>query len=433
MRPVSSWGRLNAEPHRVIGLSGLGELSGLISGAELLGLPFGNGRSYGDVCLNPRGLLWATKQLDQFLAFDDQTGLLTCQAGVLIRDIQRLFIPRGWSLPVTPGTHLATVGGAIANDVHGKNHHREGSFGDHIVNLTVHRTDGEIIRCGPAENINYFSATVGGLGLTGVITQAEIQLKRVSGPWLETETIPYYGLDEFFSLADASELDWEHTVSWVDCLSGDRVRGLFMRGNSLDVGERSEPTKRDFMVPATPPFSLVNRFSLGPLNAAYFHLNKWRSGKAISHYEQFLCPLDSLLEWNRIYGSKGFYQHQSVVPREVGRDAVTAMLREIALSGEGSFLAVLKTFGNRQSAGMLGFPRQGVTLALDFPNHDEPTRKLFERLDEIVSEAKGRIYMAKDACMSRSLFEAGYPRFAEFLKYRDPGISSSLSRRLMEY
>jgi FAD/FMN-containing dehydrogenase len=184
-------------------------------------------------------------------------------------------------------------------------------------------------------------------------------------------------------------------------------------------------------MPIMPPISLVNKLSLRPFNMAYFHLKKLRAGRALTHYESFFYPLDNLLEWNRMYGPKGFYQYQSVVPREVGEDATQSMLKEIGRSGDGSFLAVLKTFGNRQSPGMLSFPQPGVTLALDFPNHGARTQKLFERLDAIVREAKGRIYMAKDARMPKTLFEAGYPRLTEFIKYRDVGISSSLSRRLM--
>ena len=184
-------------------------------------------------------------------------------------------------------------------------------------------------------------------------------------------------------------------------------------------------------MPLVPPVSLVNRLSLRPFNMAYYHLKKWRSGREITHYESFFYPLDNLLEWNRMYGPRGFFQYQSVVPRHVGQDAIQAMLKEIARSGDGSFLAVLKTFGNRQPVGMLSFPQPGVTLALDFPNHGDRTHKLFGRLDAIVREAKGRLYPAKDARMPRDLFEAGYPRLAEFLNYRDTGISSAMSRRLM--
>ena len=429
MRQVSSWGRLNAASHEVVSVNDPAQIACQIA-RKPHGIAHGNGRSYGDVCLNPDGVLWHTVGLNHFVSFDQSTGRLVCEAGVLLRDIQRLVIPRGWILPVTPGTQLVTVGGAIANDVHGKNHHVLGSFGDHVHRIRLLRTDGQTIECGPHDNPDWFAATVGGMGLTGIIVDAEIQLSRVTGPWLDTETVPYANLDEFFKLADESEAGWQHTVSWLDCLSASG-RGLFMRGNPTDVGNRPEPKGRKRTMPIVPPVSLVNPLSLRAFNMAYFNLKKWRAGRAIAHYESFFYPLDNLLEWNRMYGPNGFYQYQSVVPREVGQDATQAMLAEIVRTGEGSFLAVLKTFGDRQPVGMMSFPKPGVTLALDFPNKGDQTQKLFERLDAIVREASGRIYLAKDARMPRELFEAGYPRLTEFFKYRDPGISSGLSRRLM--
>lgn len=431
MVAVSSWGRLSGDEHRVVALGERRQVRAFLKSA-VPGLAYGMGRSYGDVCLNPEGHLWLTTGLDHFIAFDESTGRLVCEAGVLLRDIQKLMIPRGWALPVTPGTQMVTIGGAIANDVHGKNHHLAGSFGDHVKSLTLIRTDGEIIFCGPDEQPAWFSATVGGAGLTGVITEAEIQLRPVAGPWLETETIPYANLSEFFQLADGSAEQWEHTVSWIDCISGGGGRGLFMRGNPAEVKDRNVPGAGKLTMPVVPPFSLVNRFTLHPFNMAYYHLKKWRAGKGISHYEPFFYPLDNLHHWNRMYGRKGFFQYQCVVSRDVGQDAVEAMLKEISRSGDGSFLAVLKTFGDRKPLGMLSFPQPGVTLALDFPNHGMRTHKLFDRLDAIVREANGCIYLAKDARMPKELFEAGYPRLSEFLQYRDPGISSGLSRRLME-
>lgn len=431
MKPVGSWGRMSADPHHIVSLNDPCRVKDLVCHGPHLGVAHGMGRSYGDVCLNPEGTLWMTTGLDHFVSVDDSSGRLVCEAGVLLRDIQQLLIPRGWMLPVTPGTQLVTVGGAIANDVHGKNHHVLGSFGDHVRSLTLIRTDGEVIRCGPDERKDWFTATVGGMGLTGVITQAEIQLRRVAGPWLDTETVPYACLSEFFLLADDSEAEWEHSVSWVDCISGSGGRGLFIRGNPSNVGEHPESLGRKLSMPIEPPFSLVNKLTLRPFNMAYFHLKKRQVGRAITHYEPFFYPLDNLLNWNRIYGPKGFFQYQSVVPRESGLDAVQAMLKEISRSGDGSFLAVLKTFGNRQPVGLLSFPQPGVTLALDFPNHGTRTHKLFERLDAIVYEAKGRLYPAKDIRMPKELFEAGYPHLANFMKYRDPGISSGLSRRLM--
>lgn len=431
MVAISSWGRLVLLEHKIRTLTDRRQAAALIQKTSP-GIAYGMGRSYGDVCLNPNGTLWKTVGLDRFISFDEITGRLVCEAGILLRDIQRLFIPRGWILPVTPGTQLVTVGGAIANDVHGKNHHVLGSFGDHVQQITLARTDGEIIECGPQLKPDWFAATIGGVGLTGVILSAEIQLRRVSGPWLDTETIPYSNLDEFFQLADESEADWEHTVSWIDCLSG-KGRGLFMRGNPADIEKLDTPKSRKLTMPLVPPISLVNRLTLRPFNTVYFNLKKAQAGQSVAHYESFFYPLDNLLDWNRMYGPRGFYQYQSVVPRETGQEVVQSMLREIAHSGEGSFLAVLKTFGNRESLGMLSFPQPGVTLALDFPNKGAQTLKLFERLDVIVRAAGGRIYPAKDARMPRDLFEAGYPRLAEFLPYRDSGISSALSRRLMGY
>ncbi|MDP3559075.1 MAG: FAD-binding oxidoreductase [Legionellaceae bacterium] len=433
MVAISSWGRLGAWDHDVQALSDRRHVAKLISGTGP-GIALGMGRSYGDVCLNPNGILWQTTGLDRLMSFDETSGRLLCEAGVRLGDIQRLFIPRGWMLPVTPGTQWATVGGAIANDVHGKNHHAYGSFGDHIRQLSLVRTDGDVIVCGPQLQSEWFAATLGGLGLTGIILTAEIQLRPVLGPWLDIETQPYSNLSEFFKLADDSEAAWEHTVSWVDCLAGGR--GIFMRANPRDIqdmGSNLEPKNRAITMPFVPPISLINRFSLRALNTMYFNLNKWRSGRSIAHYQSFFYPLDALLQWNRMYGPKGFYQYQCVVPRVGGKEAVQAMLQEVSRVGEGSFLTVLKTFGQRQSMGMLSFPQPGVTLALDFPNKGGKTLKLFERLDAIVQEAGGRIYLAKDARMSRDFFEEAYPRFTKFLSFRDPGMSSALSRRLMGY
>lgn len=431
MVKITSWGRLPYAESSPVYIYDREHIKTIIA-AHRPGLPYGVGRSYGDVCLNPGGILWMMQGLDRFIRLDDASGRLLCEAGVLLRDIQQVAIPRGWRLPVTPGTQFVTVGGAIANDVHGKNHHAQGCFGDHVRSLSLLRTDGTHIECGPDHNPQWFAAAVGGIGLTGCILTAEIQLSRTPGPWLETESIPYDNLAEFFRLSDASEADWEHTVSWIDCLSGGKGRGLFLRGNHAQIAGEPQFQKRALAIPVEPPVSLVNGVSLRLFNTAYYHLGKWRAGKRVQHYLPFFYPLDSIHEWNRIYGPKGFYQYQCVLPREYGEQGIASMLDEIAKSGMGSFLAVLKTFGQRAAVGMLSFPQPGVTLALDFPNCGERTEKLFIRLDAIVAEAKGRLYLGKDARMSRQLFEAGYPRLQDFIAYRDPGISSSMSRRLME-
>jgi FAD/FMN-containing dehydrogenase len=446
MKAVHAWGRLSNDLHTVWTLADRMQVAPVMK-LHQPGLAYGNGRSYGDVCLNPNGNLWQISGLNKLISFDEATGRLVCEAGVLLRDIQRLFVPRGWMLPVTPGTQLITVGGAIANDVHGKNHHAVGSFGDHLIGVLLAQTSAEVLSLDWVNTPELMSATVGGMGLTGVVLTAELQLRPVGSPWLRTETIPYDGLAEFFDLADASEHAWEQTVSWIDCLAGKNARGIFMRANTITAEEAADiPSlsaalatysrkvqQKPLNIPFVPPISLVNRLSLKPFNHLYYQLQKIKRGFGVSHYEPFSYPLDNLRHWNRMYGPHGFYQYQSVVPREVGHCAVQAMLDVIAAAGEGSFLAVLKTFGNREARGMMSFPQPGVTLALDFPNRGERTLRLFEQLDAIVREAKGRLYMAKDARMPRDLFESGYPRLSEFTRYRDSGISSAMSRRLMEF
>ena len=426
MRPVSAWGRLDAHPHRVVALTERHALGAL---PQSPGVAHGMGRSYGDVALNPGGTLWLTTGLDRFIAFDPDSGVLQAEAGVLLRDIQRLLAPRGWMLPVTPGTQFVTLGGAIANDVHGKNHHLTGTFADHVVSLVLQRTDGETVACGPAQRPEWFAATAGGLGLTGVIVEAELQLRRVAGPWLETETVPYEGLEAFFRLSGES-VDWEHTVSWIDCTRVAPLRGLFLRGRP---SARQDGTwrPRRLAVPLAPPLSMVNRLTLAPFNRLYRAMNARHAGRVRRVHElPFLFPLDAIADWNRLYGPRGFRQYQSVVPDDAAAPATAEMLATIAASGEGSMLAVLKTFGPRWPRGPLGFPRPGVTLALDFREHRDLER-LFERLDAIVAAAGGRLYPAKDSRMPRALFEQGYPRLAEFLPFRDPGIGSAMSRRLM--
>lgn len=431
MAVVHSWGRLGACEHSPVWLSGHESAAAEIARRDQASsaLPYGMGRSYGDVCLNPGGTLWHTRGMDRYIRFHETSGRLECEAGTLLRDIQRLMIPRGWMLPVVPGTQLITVGGAIANDVHGKNHHVFGTFGDNVAALTLARTTGETLDCTREEQAGYFHATIGGLGLTGLITKAVIQLRRIDGPWLEAEHIAFDNLSGFFELADSSEAGWEHTVSWVDCLSR-TGRGIFMRANPLRRSDWRNVGPGKLAVPFVPPVSLVNHLTLRPFNSLYFHSQARKTGRFTAHYVPFFHPLDGIRNWNRIYGPRGFHQYQCVVPREHGQDAMQAILAEISRSGQGSFLAVLKTFGTRAAPGMLSFCRPGVTLALDFPFLGERNERLFQRLDALVMEAGGRLYPAKDSRMSAEMFAAGYPRLEEFTAWRDPGISSSMSRRL---
>lgn len=429
---IQSWGRLPFATGPAISVRDASTLRKAILDANGQGLAIGNRRSYGDVCLNKDGPLWQMRSLDHFLSFDTMSGLLRCEGGVTLQEINQLTLPHGWFIPVTPGTQFATVGGATANDVHGKNHHRRGNFGNHIQRLNLLRTDGSQHECSTILEPALFAATIGGMGLTGVILDVEIQLLRVSSEWLDIETIAFDNLADFFALSSASEADWEYTVSWIDCQANGR--GIFSRGNhtvAQPLQQRKRTANNPLRISITPPISIINSLSLRTFNPLYFHLNKARQGRSMQHYRPFFYPLDNILGWNRLYGPKGFYQYQSVVPPSDAFSATAEILKVIANSGMGSPLAVLKTFGNIPPCGMLSFPMEGTTLALDFPNAGDTTKRLFSRLDAIVREAGGRLYPAKDARMPSDLFIRGYPRLNEFLQWRDPGIQSAMAARLL--
>lgn len=395
-------------------------------------LPFGNGRSYGDVCLNDRGTLLVTRGLDRFMAFDPQTGILRGEAGVTLAELLALVVPQGWFLPCTPGTRQVTLGGAVANDVHGKNHHAMGSFGHHVRALELLRSDGEVIHCGPDQEPAWFAATVGGLGLTGLVRWVELQLMPVQTAWMWAESQRFSCLDAFWELNQRAEADWPYTVAWIDCLAKGRARG---RG--ILLAARHAPPRATFPVfkegrkrmPVDPPLSLVNRLSLRAFNALYYRLPVRPQGE-LCHYVPYFYPLDAIQGWNRIYGRSGFYQYQCVLPPEAARPATAALLDTIARRGEGSFLAVLKTFGHRESMGMLSFPRPGTTLALDFPNRGERTRRLLDDLDAIVREADGALYPGKDARMPAELFQSGFPQWEAFSRFVDPAFSSRFWQRV---
>jgi len=430
---VSSWGNLIRSSSAVYGLRSRYDAFPAIPVDSTI-LPYGNGRSYGDSCLNPGGALLLTRSLDRFIAFDRDAGRITCEAGVLLADILQLAVPAGWFLAVVPGTSAVTVGGAIANDVHGKNHHRAGTFGRHVIQFQLLRSDGQRLTCSPTTNADWFGATIGGLGLTGLITYAELQLRRTPGAAMDLEVIRFANLDEFFRLSEASDQSFEYTVAWVDCLSRGRSlgRGLFQRANhSASPMEHAKIRTGHLAVPFTAPFSLVNTATLRLFNFLYYH----RAGatrRRRESFQSFFFPLDSVAHWNRLYGARGFYQYQCVIPGQAGPEMTARLLERIARSGQGSFLAVLKQFGSLSSPGMLSFPRCGVTLALDFPNTGARIERLFRDLDEIVVAAGGRLYPAKDARMPGELFRNSYPRWGELERYVDPVFSSGFWRRVTE-
>jgi FAD/FMN-containing dehydrogenase len=430
---VSSWGNVVRGEHEVFRARSRHDAFPAIGTGSVL--PRGNGRSYGDSCLNVGAGLLQTGGLDRFIEFDQQAGMLTCESGVLLSDILRLIVPRGWFVPVTPGTQFVTVGGAIANDVHGKNHHHAGTFSRHVSQLELLRSDGQRLVCSATQNPDWFAATVGGLGLTGVITWTTLQLRPIQGPLMDVENLRFANLDEFIALSTESDRDFEYTVAWVDCLGRGKQlgRGLLQRArHAANAPTGVQTSSRQLSVPFMPPFSLFNSASLRLFNTVNYH---WPRRKHVSRpvpFESFFYPLDWILSWNRLYGPRGFYQYQCVVPGTAARDATAALLEAIARSGLGSILAVLKLFGSLESVGMLSFPREGITLALDFPNRGQPLEQLFATLDGIVESAGGRLYCAKDGRMPGRLFRSGYPRWQEFSGFIDPQFSSSLWRRVME-
>jgi L-gulonolactone oxidase len=405
--------------------------------ASLKNLPTGLGRSYGDSALNDGGAVINTLTLKRLISFDKDAGVLRAESGVSFHDLLQFLIPHGYFLPVVPGTQYITLGGAVANDIHGKNHHAAGNFGHHVRRFEILRSDGQRLVCSREENVELFRATIGGLGLTGFITWVEIALTRISSAFIDQEVIPFETLDDYFDLADESDATHEFTMSWIDVLSskGDELRGLYMRGNFAEKGalEFKAPGKL-LRVPFALPSVTLNPLSVKAFNSLYAFKGNMSKGKSTISYRPFFFPLDSVLDWNRIYGPRGFYQYQMVVPSLHAREATRAVLNEITLSGEGSFLAVLKNFGNKPGEGLFSFPRQGVTLALDFRDRGRETLKLFDKLDKIVFEAGGALYAAKDGRMSHEAFVqsvGGRENVERFIKQKDPAFSSSFWRRVM--
>lgn len=426
-----SWGRV-ARGTQLLARPRFGdELPALVAPGGDRALICGLRRSYGDTCLNRGGRLIDATGLDRVIAFDAATGVLRAEAGLPLSDLLRLTVPHGWFVPTTPGSRFVTLGGAVANDVHGKNHHRAGSFGRHVRALGLRRTDGSAHDLAPGDAL--FAATVGGLGLTGVIEWVEIGLVPITSAWLDVETIPFGRLDEFWDIAAASTASHEHTVAWIDTLTAGAGlgRGIFSRADWATVGNLAPHDDAAMKnLPVELPAAAMGRASVRAFNALYWRAGRARAGRARQHYAPFFYPLDAVGQWNRAYGSAGMYQYQCVVPPGSERDAVPALLGEIARAGQGSFLAVLKTMGSLPSPGLVSFARAGTTLALDLPNRGADTVALMGRLDDVVAAAGGALYPAKDGRMTAAMFRASFPRWAEFDRLRDPGMGSDFWDRV---
>jgi len=426
-----SWGRYPTAAHRGVFRPTWADELCRFDDADAPVLAFGLGRSYGDSCLNDGGYLIDVTAMDHVMSFDAGSGRIRCAAGVSLATILQITVPNGWFLPVTPGTKFVTIAGAIANDVHGKNHHCAGTMGRHVTQFELLRSDGTRFVCSPAQNAEWYAATIGGLGLTGIIVWAEIQLKKILSSKIVLDTVTFQSLSEFLDITRESEqTGFEYTVAWLDCLSGRNARGIFYSGKHADTGELAarRVSGGGPKVPFAFPEFALNRVTIKAFNTLYYALKAKKKAQIVD-YDPFFYPLDAVREWNLIYGRRGLTQYQCVVP-EAESEAFQDILRVISDSGEGSFLGVIKKFGNVTSPGLMSFPRPGLTLALDFPFRGDRTLQLFDRLDRIVLNAQGALYPAKDARMSRSLFEASYPNLNRFRAFVDPHLSSGFWRRV---
>ncbi|MCJ2053870.1 FAD-binding oxidoreductase [Methylobacterium sp. J-070] len=420
---LSGWGNYPRVDCTVTRPRDVAELMGAIGRNPTL-IARGAGRSYGDAALN-RAATLVTTRLNRIAAFDPASGVVSCEAGTTLDELIEVFLPRGWFPWVTPGTRFVTVGGAIASDVHGKNHHLDGTFGRHLLSIDLALADGSVVRCSDNENPDLFAATQGGMGLTGVILRATFRLRPVETDLVVQHTTRTRDLAQTFSaLEDAS--DATYSVAWIDCLArgANLGRGVVYRGEHAALGDLpparegrayEDAPRRSRTLPLSPPSFALNRYSMGALNAAYY--GRAKAGRNLVSYQTFFYPLDALLHWNRIYGRQGFVQHQCVLPLVSCDEALRELLTMIAARGTGSFLAVLKLCGEA-ARGPLSFPMRGYTLALDF-QANAGNFSLLTELDEVVAAHGGRFYLAKDARGGARLLRDGYPRLEEFSRTRD--------------
>jgi len=426
-----SWGRLDNRARPAISPDDYEDRLGSLEAEGYL--PFGNGRSYGDSCHNDRGTLIESRRHGRIIAFDPGTGMMTCEAGVTLREVLERAIEHRFFLPVTPGTAFVTVGGALANDVHGKNHHARGTFGNHVTGFTLLRSNGDRLTCSPGENAELYAATIGGMGLTGLILTVDLRLMKVPSPHVQQHAIRFDNLDQYFALVDRVDEEHEYSVAWIDQLAiGARAgRGVLLAGDHADGScELPDiPKGLKLSVPFAPPFNLLNRTTLKAFNEYYFRKEKPGETVTTVPWTSYFYPLDAIGAWNRLYGPRGLYQHQSVYPAERA-PAITAQLMETARkAGHASFLTVLKRFGDIGSRGVLSFPRPGFTLTLDFANQGERTVKLLDALDRIVVEAGGAVNPYKDARMSPQVFEMSFPSWRRLEALRDPALVSNFWKR----
>jgi decaprenylphospho-beta-D-ribofuranose 2-oxidase len=441
MTTISGWGRYPIVETDII-TPRTPEAARIATSRIQRGIARGNGRAYGDAGIGARQTI-QMGGLDRIRSFNAETGLVTAEAGLLLADLIAVFLPRGFFPAVVPGTKYVTIGGAIATDVHGKNHHRDGGFGDHVEGLVLATTDGDLIRASRGENPDIFAATIGGMGLTGSIIEATLRLRPVETGWMLQRTIVAPDLTAAIAALEKGGLA-TYSVAWIDCVAKGAALGrslVFLGEHAVRADLSGEAAANPFptigaaglAVPLDFPAIALNRLIVRAFNSIYFRLGARRSGK---HFlvptDSYFFPLDSVGAWNRIYGQRGFVQHQCVIPTAVAPAILAEMLGRIAVRGDSSFLTVLKKLG--PSSGILSFPSPGYTLALDFPLMPG-VLDFLDELDRLIVAAGGRLYLAKDARQSRATFEAGYPglqRFQDVRRLVDPTrrIQSHLSERL---
>jgi FAD/FMN-containing dehydrogenase len=437
MTLISNWSKYPEVEANYSGFTSANDLQQKLTGDEVF-IARGNGRCYGDASLNHN--IISCLDLNKFIAFDKSRGIIEVQAGVLLDDILKVIVPAGWFLPVTPGTKFITIAGAVASDVHGKNHHIDGSFSNHVLNIDMMLADGQMMSCSATHNAELFRATCGGMGLTGVILTVRFSLRPIKSSFIAQTTTRAGSLDEILTLFEEN-MAVTYSVAWIDCLKGGKGfgRSLLMTGEHYDERDGHKTLKQPFKIHSDPHLSIpfnfpgfaLNKYSIKLFNTVFYHKMMGKSKRTIDHYDGFFYPLDAILEWNRMYGRRGFTQYQFVVPI-AARKGLEVILKKIQQRGMGSFLAVLKVFGEQND--LISFPMKGYTLALDFAIQD----KLFaflDELDKIVLDYGGRIYMTKDCRMNKEVFWHGYPRANEFVdivkKYNPHGkINSLLSERL---
>lgn len=420
---LSGWGRYPVHEAKLSAPRDVAELAATLAEGPMIAR--GNGRAYGDSAVG-RGTTVSLRHFNRMIAFDPEGGRLVAEAGVLLADVIRAFLPRGWFPPVTPGTKFVTLGGMVAADVHGKNHHRDGSFGAFVDWVDLMGADGNVIRCSRDENADLFDWTIGGMGLTGVILRVAFRLRRVESGWIRQRTIPAPNLDASLSALEGND-SATYSVAWIDCLAkgADLGRSLVMLGEHASVHDlppdkRAAPFqtggRRKLSVPFDVPMGVLNGVTVRAFNALYYRSGLRKAGESLVDWDSYFYPLDAILGWNRIYGRRGFVQFQCVLPLDHSRTGLEALLRATADAGQGSFLAVLKLFGPQTSR--FSFPMAGYTLALDFPV-SRRTEPLMQTLDRITLEHGGRFYLAKDARMSAATLGASDDRVKSFIEMRE--------------